>query len=478
MKTTFITALFCSFTLGVAGQNSLPNGNFENWTTTNVESPKYFLQNSNNETFRNDLPPSCVKVTDAFHGSFAVKLTSVTNQNNEIPGYFVNGNPENDPEQWHGGIAYNQQATGLRGYYKSNVALGDTALVLVAFSKAGVNLGTYAYKIAGTQSTYTLFNFTFDPPLLVAPDSVIFGATSSNVFAETIMNGSMLQLDSISFTGVISQPTNLNGDFENWETISYEKPAIWNVQSDQSQVSFKSTDAYKGSYSLRLQSWAGENENGQPRAYNSSVSTGYYEDNCQQCVQMGGYPFTNQNDTLVFWYKFTSVAASKGAVMFSVKKNGQPIGGNYIELNASATYQKMEIPISVGQTPDTLIVDFMSSRWDDSLALQAGSVLIVDEVQLKSSPLNTGIWGVRKAANIHVYPNPAKDVLLIDALEANLPHNATFILMNALGQEISRSVLEPSGSQISLSAFSSGVYYYTITSGDQKIQNGKLIIQD
>lgn len=478
MKTALLSLFLGALSLGAFGQSSIPNGAFENWESTNVENPRYFTQTSNRETFRNDLPLNCVKVTDAFHGSFAVKLTSVSFQGNYMPGYLVNGDPKSNPEEWHGGIPYNQKATGIRGYYKSDVKAGDTALVLVAFSKAGINIGSYMVKITGTQSTYALFSLTFDPPLLLAPDSVLIGATSSNVLADMILDGSMLQLDSISFTGVASQPANLNGSFEEWVTTVYEKPDDWHIQSDESQPSYKSTDAYKGSYSIRLQTSIGENEQGQTRTYPTSVSTGYYPENCNNCNQQGGYPFTNQYDTLVFWYKYTSAAASKAVVSYSVRKNGQNINGNWIELNASATYQKFEVPISAFPAPDTLVVDFHSCRWDDSLAIQAGSVLILDEVQLKSAPLKTGLWTIKRSADIRVYPNPTQGIIHIDAAEESLTEGATFVLINALGQEVHTVVLHGANNQLSLTTLPAGAYYYVIRSGEMKIQNGKLIISE
>ncbi|HCS21360.1 MAG TPA: hypothetical protein DIW47_12505 [Bacteroidetes bacterium] len=479
MKTALLTLVLGALSLGAVGQGSIPNGAFENWTSTNVENPKYFTETSNQEVFSSSLPLNCVKTTDAYHGSFAVKLTSVGDQGNYMPGYMVNGDPSNNPEDWHGGIPYNQQATGMRGYYKSDVKAGDTALVLVAFSKAGVNIGIYVYKITGTQSSYALFNFTFDPPMLIAPDSVLIGATSSNVLADDITVGSWLQLDSISFTGVSSQPANLNGSFEEWVTTTYERPAIWNVESDdRSQPSFKSTDAYKGSYSVRLETSVGENEQG-TRTYPTTLSTGYYPENCGgNCIEQGGYPFSNQNDTLVFWYKYTAAAGSKGVVSYVVKKSGQVINGNWIELNASATYQKFEVPISASPAPDTLIVNFQSCRWEDSLVIQGGSILIVDEVQLKSAPLKTGLWTIKKTANIRVYPNPSKGIIQIDAAEENLTDGATFVVMNALGQEVHSVVLHGATNQLSLTSLPSGAYYYVIRSGEFKIQNGKLIIND
>ncbi|MHB1278683.1 MAG: T9SS type A sorting domain-containing protein [Bacteroidia bacterium] len=479
MKTALLTFVLGTLSLGAVGQSSIPNGAFENWTSTNVENPKYFTETSNREIFRSGFPVNCVKTTDAYHGSFAVKLTSVGDQNNSMPGYMVNGDPSNNPEEWHGGIPYNQQATGMRGYYKSDVKTGDTALVIVAFSKAGVNIGIYVYKITGVQSTYALFDFTFDPPLLIAPDSVLIGATSSNVMADDLIVGSMLQLDSISFTGVGSQPANLNGDFEEWTTTTYEKPDTWNIESDDAQVSFKSTDAYKGSYSVRLETSVGTNEQGQTRTYPTTVSTGYYPENCGgNCNQQGGYPFSNQYDTLVFWYKYTAAAGSKGVVSYSVRKNGQIINGNWIELNASATYQKFEVPISAFPAPDTLVVDFQSCRWEDSLTIQVGSILIVDEVQLKSAPLKTGLWMIKKTTNIRVYPNPTKGIIQIDAAEENLIEGATFVLMNALGQEVHSVDLHGASNQLSLTDLPAGAYYYVIRSGTLKIQNGKLIISE
>src|SRR5437588_6154590 len=64
------------------------------------------------------------------------------------------------------------------------------------------------------------------------PRSTLFPYTtlfrSSSDFKDNIYKvGSMLLIDSVSFTGVSSQPVNFNGDFENWTSQTLIKATNW-----------------------------------------------------------------------------------------------------------------------------------------------------------------------------------------------------------------------------------------------------------
>lgn len=456
-----------------SAQQSIPNGNFEMWTTTTYQNPRYYVNTSNRDMMRTGLPFNCVKVTDAYHGNAAIKLTSVANETDSMFGYMINSDAEGSPDMWHGGIPYSQKPSGIRGYYKSAVAAGDTALIFVAFSKAGVNIGVYAIQITGIHSSYTLFEQTFSPALSEIPDSVIFGATSSNAISEQMVVGSMLQIDSISFIGVTTQPTLLNGDFEDWDNVSAEKPANWFVEeSGRNQNGVKRiTTAYKGIAAIELTTILDENENG-PRARGMNVSTGFYPRNCNQCNMVGGYPFTNKMDTLVFWYKYTPMGGSVAEVGTRLKKNGNIIGGNNIPLEAASSYRYIELPIQSSENPDTLIVEFRSSRWEDSLLMQIGGVLILDEVQLKSQPLNTGIPISMANSKTAVYPNPSNGNIQIDA-NTTL---STVEVMNILGEVLYIQYPNAQHLSIDLSHLPKGAYFYRITGSDSSVKTGKLLL--
>src|ERR1039457_2990399 len=194
-------ALIGTTALNINAQ-SIPNGHFETWTAITSELPQNYAWSSNSWAYSYNLPFNVTKSTDAYHGNYAIQMTSEIANGDTMPGIFLNINPQNgNPSNWHGGFAYNQKPSGMRGYYKSSIASPDTGFVMAFFYKGGVNIGQYGFYFYGTHSTYTPFSFTFHPALPQTPDTVIFGAGSSNYggngYNPNMRNGSMLKLDSI-----------------------------------------------------------------------------------------------------------------------------------------------------------------------------------------------------------------------------------------------------------------------------------------
>lgn len=459
-------------------QQSIPNGNFEEWNVQTILTPTGYV-NSSLERPENANLGTCDRVTDAQNGSYAIRLTTkkLPNQNDRMPGYFANlsDNTDGDPSSWHGGMPISEKPSGIRGYLKHDIKLGDSAFILAVFSKNGVNIGSYFYFIKGTQNTYQEFNFTFSPALSQTPDSLIFGAVSSDVFNDNAIEGSMLQLDNISFTGISNQPADLNGNFENWTSINLESPKNWYVENDE-RSSIKTTDHYKGTYGVKLESYLSTDEDNNLRVEESTISTGYYTPTSNE----GGFPFTNSIDTLLFWYKYSTPGNSKGVMYVTYKKNGSIVGGRRLELETwNSDYKFVAFPIDATfETPDTLIVSFSSLRndMDRTTLSNAGSILIVDEVQLSSQKLNTGISKVFARENIRVYPNPATEFLHI-ILPALYPsEQASISILNQLGQEVFSSGLNQNNTEISIAQLASGLYNYVIKNQDGIVKSGRLLV--
>jgi hypothetical protein len=376
------------------GQDSIPNRNFERWDTNTYDYLQNYPYSSNPQNFYYyQLPFNVTKTTDAYHGNYAVQLTTNASETDTAFGYFLNANPNTDggPSSWKGGIPYNQQPTGIKGYYKYNVATADSGTILVVFKKTGSVIGMYTYPLGGIKSSYTMFDFTFDPALPEAPDTVILGAISCK-FADGDPHGiagSTLLLDSISFTGVASQPSMLNGDFESWQSQIISSLADWNTSyngGDSTGV-YKTTDAVQGDYALELMTYQG-NWNNHDGALPARVSTGYYPSDCNSnCTELGGSPFSNQIDTLAFYYKYAPSGDDSAAVNLNFKKNGANIFSTGIYLPASENYKYIEISFDIGQDPDTVIVDIQSSIWNDTALTYVGSDLKIDHIYFKSSPM-------------------------------------------------------------------------------------------
>ncbi|HKZ64705.1 MAG TPA: hypothetical protein VJ111_00040 [Chitinophagaceae bacterium] len=400
--------VFCSYFGGMSLAQSIPNGNFEAWTSGTYEYPQYYPFNSNEEVFWKQIPFNLTKTTDAYQGTYAVQLTTNASATDTAGAYFVSPVNGEDPSTWTGGIPYNQKPTGIRGYYKYNVATADSALILATFSNGGNNIGTYIFKVGGIKTSYTLFNFTFSPALAITPDSVGFAATSSDLMVSNGMPGSILKLDSISFTGVTSQPAQMNGSFETWLSQTLYRPDNWYGNGWNGEGLNRTTDVAAGNYAVELTTYLGDN-NGVPRAQAGQISTGYYvcPGDTGNCFQMGGYTFTNQIDTLVFSYKYAPSGNDSAEVWLNFKKNGNYIYGVNKYLSASSSYQLVQIPFNIGQAPDTVIVQAQSSLWKDSALTYIGSNLKIDEIHFKSQPLNTSVPVFSIDNHFSVFPNPS-----------------------------------------------------------------------
>ena len=342
---------------GFAFGQTIPNGGFENWTTTQYEEPTGF-QTSNSKNNGPQNPGNVIKTTDAHHGTYAIQLNTVLTGTDTSFAYFANGDPGRTPAG--GGIPYTQKPTGLRLYYKSNIVGTDSAIILVMFKKAGVAIGSYFYKIGTTKTSYTLFNPTFSPALSVAPDSVVFGAASSNAMVNKGIPGNMFQVDSISFTGV-TQPAGFNGDLELWQTHTLGSLNGWAIDGGDGSGISQTTDKYTGTYAVELQTM-GPSFGGSNQVQPAQLITGMPTRNGPPT---GGHPYTNQTDTLVFYYKYIPADPSDSAnVSISFSKNHVGIGGYRVLLGtAVGNYAKAKIPISLSQAPDTAIINLSSSSY-------------------------------------------------------------------------------------------------------------------
>lgn len=441
MKKIIYFLSFATLCIATNAQNATPNGSFESWTSNTYDVPTPYANSNTESFFKCNTGFNVVKTNDFYHGNFAVQLTTHISTDTCF-GYMVStSNPNGgNPCQWSGGIPYTQTPTGIMGYYKSNISNPDSGGILVAFKNNSVCLGLYMYKFGGVHNAYTPFSFTFNPPLAGAPDTMIFGAVSSDVFSGMALNNSMLQLDSVSLIGV-TQPAAMNGDFENWTTQTIDQPANWYLMGGGSNGAtgvIKTTDKSNGQFAAEMVTMLGDN-NGVPRANSSGISTGYYLNNCggPNC-QRGGYPCTNLIDTLCFYYKYAPSGNDTASVNLALKNMGNTFmyTGQQIYTPA-ATYQFMQVPYNTMASPmDSIVITFQSSGYRDTALSFVGSDFKVDDVFFKSvgSGLSVSYF---KDAPISVYPNPAFDGnFTVD----NVKTHDLIRVLNVYGQEVSASI--------------------------------------
>lgn len=467
------------FTLAASAQISTPNGNFETWISDTYDYPQYYPLTSNPSTFfRSQTPFNLTKTTDAYHGTYAVQLTTNASVLDTSGGYFVSTSSANgDPTTWKGGIPYNQTPTGIRGYYKYNIATADSGLILVIFKKAGVAYDFYPFLIGGIKTTYTLFNFSFN--LVQTPDTVIFAAASGNLLFTNGLAGESLFLDSVSFTGVASQPAQFNGDFETWQTQTIMKPASWyNDGGDQGEGLLRTTDVNAGTYALELKTTLSLDDLGNPIAQPGLLSTGYYNNNCG--CQQGGYPYTLKKDTLAFYYKYTPTVSTDSAnISLQFKKNGAYVGFAGMDLPASAAYMYKEIPFDLGVVPfpDSVIVSIQSSLWTHELPTYIGADLKIDDLHFKSQSVVTGIRNSIYDKSIRFYPNPVKTFGIVEiSPEINI-QGMELRIYDLSGRTIKAIPITNHKMTIDKNGLQAGTYLYTVKDKSGILKSGKILVE-
>ena len=389
-----ITFLACGLAFASQAQQTLLNGNFENWDSVVTTTPSFWLTSERESIGLN----TAIKTTDAFSGS-AIKLETKAGNGRVAFGYFVN--TDGDPTQGQGGTPYSQKPSSLKGYFKGTIVNGDSAVLLLIFKKNGVIISNQQFKFGQSRVAYTAFNFSIN--LTQSPDTVILAGAASNVVDnQNPPIGSIAYFDELSFDGASITEQLPNSNFDSWETTTYYSLQNWTVMGVGENA--RSTDAYKGRAAVKLSVQMGGD-----KAYGSALFYGTVSQN--QFNGQAYFPYTKQNDTLVFYYKYKQVGGDTAIVFASCKKDISTIGGAYVLLQATNVYTRMEVPIVSFQAPDSLMLGFGVSTGNTSAHL--GSELWIDEVTLKSEPLNTTGLGqyLSNKPILQIYPNPCSNTL-------------------------------------------------------------------
>jgi len=463
MKKELLFLCIAIAAIEMQSQNAIPNADFELWTQNSIENPVNLSFNSNQDCYRDSEPSNVKKVTPAYHGTYAIELKSL---NNHLA-YALNTDPdEGNMNNWTNGIAYTGRPTGIRGYFKYNVETADSALLVVIFRKNSAVIGNYQYKLGGIKPNFTLFDYNFTPALTQDPDSLIFCLVASDFYKnENGLNGSTLVVDSVSLKGVSSQPALLDGDFETWQNFLMPMELNdWNPNNKNQDGLIRSTDAKTGQYALQLTTFLGE-ENDLPRAEPGYLTTGYWDKNCN-CMQ-GGLPYSLTKDTLAFWYKYTPQGNGQAQVYLEFLQNGNHVGGAFQNLNASSTYQYAELPFQLGTAPDHVIIQAISSLWDNKNTAYIGSTFMLDKMYFKSSL--TGLSENNINENISLSPNPVYDILNLNFVGNRVKQIDIF---DITGKKVYSTPF--SVNNIDVSTFTNGVYFVRINANN-KLHNFKII---
>jgi hypothetical protein len=464
MKTNILslTLFFACMADLPAQTTAIPNDGFENAVIVDYDIPLNYegMKNSNSVSLVKTGQATVSKTSDGFSNSYALKLETKIRNADTIYGYITNANPLSSANI--GGSPYAEKPSGLTGFYKCSIPSGDTAVILLAFKYQGNFLGIATQKFSGNVSAYTRFTLPVNLPM--APDTVIFRIGSSDFLVNKFngLPGSMLQLDSLSFTGVATQPDGMNGDFESWNTYHFMKVLNWQSQGDSVRLS---TDANSGNYALQLQV---ENVNG--AAYIDNATSGTYSFGWPT----GGNPYFLMMDSLIGYYKMLSPAGDSGLISATCYQQGSAIGSAYQTLPPAASYTRFAVPISLTQVPDTIRIDISAAFSSATI----GTVLLVDDIHLFSESLSTTVLQSAAQNPIHVYPNPVTSSFSISG-NTGSDGPSLLSLYTEKGSLIYRQDVRSKGIpglQISLRDFPKGIYLLKLEQAG-KVFSQKIILQ-
>ncbi|MCF8296986.1 MAG: T9SS type A sorting domain-containing protein [Saprospiraceae bacterium] len=470
--TLFVLALMV-ISVSIKAQSIL-NSSFENWTNkTLYEEPDSF-QTSNMFAYLLTNSGNTVKSTDKYSGSYSIKLSTIVQGNDTVAGTLILGSGSQGNL---GGISYTDKPDTLKVAVKYNVLTTDTAVVAVIFTKLGAYVGMAFQTFLGVQSSWKMKSIPITWMLPVNPDSMIFIASCSNLDRVKVP-GSWLQMDNLELSGNVTQIPN--SGFENWNPVSIEEPDDWWTLNftgiyNNSFSATKSTDAYHGTYALRLETQGVFDDT------IGYITNGYFGDN----GPVGGMAVTQNPHKLTGWYKYTPVGPDTAlAAMFSLDYTATDtimVDSNIVKLPAAYNYTYFEVPLNYNAWPiiDTLNISFASSNiMDDSPYAGVGSVLYIDSLNLTYKPLSIDENGNLKN-EFKVFPNPASDIVNITS---SLPVNGDLriSIYNSIGKKVIDEILSPMSFndffKLDISKLKPAIYLYQIQTDDDLI-NGKIIVR-
>ncbi len=196
-KTLFTGLLVISSWLLLFSQQQIPNGNFENWTGGEPDS--WNSISTVNQT------------TDAFQGSYAANLSSVSILGQFIPGLVTLGNVDVANQTLTGGTPYADRPDGVSFFFKYLPSGVDTMFFFAYLTRwnditlLADTIGMTGYMNSDTYNIYTRIDLPFIYNSTEIPDTLNIIFLSSGFSGNS---GSSLLIDSLIMkNGTIVSPT-------------------------------------------------------------------------------------------------------------------------------------------------------------------------------------------------------------------------------------------------------------------------------
>ncbi len=441
------------FSFQLAKAQSIGNGNFEHWDSVQLDIPNDWF--SSNDDYVSG--PVCLTKSNDSRSGYALKIeTKSTGAGNRLQYGFITNQSGNKLDD--GGIPYAQQPTALTGFYKASIVSGDSVFLGLTFKKNGVVIARNYLNIGVSSSTFIAFSIPTN--LTNTPDSVIFTVSSSSQLNSVPSSpGTSLILDDLLFVGNGITQQFPNHDFNSWTVKTHYIPLNWSAYS--SNIT-KTTDKYSGASAIKIP----------VASYRSSgvLGTDLILGLPSSDGMLRGVPYSKQNDSLAFYYKFNSVNNDTAYAFAGLYKNGNGVGNAIAFLEPTDTFRRVTLPLIANQVPDTIVLNF-SVATGQLHQPSLGTMLIIDEVKIASEPLNSGLFDLTKTAvKSNVYPNPMNTELNV---WVGGYKNVQYSIMDITGKELLNGTAN--GNPINVSELHPGIYFVTLSSKGEVLATQKVV---
>lgn len=444
--------------------NPIPNWDFEIWDTTYIERPKQWISGG-----------FVRKVPSVFLGS-AIEIRTDTSVFSPHLSAIMQGVIG---DAFVGGAPFTEKPDSLNGYFKYNVATGDTATIFVILKKSGALICVNRFNITGSTGSNFLplsFPITYFPN--VAPDSIILGFFSSQ-FSNHLANMSdRLAIDNISFSGTTQNVPDPG--FEDWAFLPVENAQSWMVSDYPALVIYgpgtkkiytKTTDSYTGNFAMEIDI--------QREYSHTSIDIGAVK----LIDTVAAFPLQSKPSQLNGYYKYNFGAGAEDSfeVEIRVFYQGNIVGeGSFISHGVAQQYSSFAAPINY-QPNFNFIPDGASLIIHSSLNPYAHNTqLIIDALGFDgfTTDVNNDNIGVgsNNESEITIYPNPSNDNLTIESGKL-FDKKLLIQLFDLDGRVIKEIITDDNTSklQINIAEINAG-YYLIQMKSEYKTFNRKIVI--
>lgn len=374
------------------GITTVPNYNFELWDAFSDDILDDWLNTGS------------VSQTTSYNGTFAVQLTGSASDN---VGAILYGNPGQNGLE--GGTPFVERPDSIVFWANYDIALNDSALVVLQLKNNGVLIADSIYKIGGSSlGSFVEKKFKINYLSALIPDTMFLAFTSSDVFSGSPNASSVIAIDDVSFFDVNSNVPN--NDMESWSVETRNKAALWVSNDDQysNGVDYmveQSTDSYSGDYAVKLNNLVGNNSNF------ARIKTGI-DINSWNPV----FPILYNHEKLYGYYKYFPADGDTLFVRVSLYENGAYIGFGELEIIESASiYTQFEVPLTYGPgNADSCSIEF--SIFKNNGQQPGASYGIIDNLSFDAIALPSQNVGVNEVAkkSVKLYPNPTEGPITIE----------------------------------------------------------------